>query len=304
MNDFLIDLWNDLREKRLWPVALVLLVALIAVPVVLSKPTKEPAAVAVVGPKAPATEVSKSLTALTVAEDEPGKGSTLDVFDPSNPFKPPKDIIANSDESTDEGAPSDSGTTDTGATSGGTDTTGGGGGGTTPAPTDGETKTVVYRYVIDVTFTNNGRKRKIKGMERLDVLPGQDNPLLIFLGASKTGANAVFLVDSTLTAAGEGKCKPSKTDCAFLYLGAGSEHELTNDEGDTYTLRVDQIRRVKVGDDATPGNRIEKEADGATEANAAVGSEPAARRFVPPLITDLVTVSGPEELSDDGQTGR
>jgi hypothetical protein len=303
MNDFLIDLWSDLREKRLWPVALVLLVALIAVPVVLSKPTKEPAAVAVAAPEAPATEVSKSLTALTVAEDEPGEGSTLDVFDPSNPFKPPKDIIANSDESTDSGA-GDTGSGDTGAASGGTDTSGGTDGGTTPAPTDGETKTVVYRYVIDVTFTNNGKKRKIKGMERLDVLPGQANPLLIFLGASKTGANAVFLVDSTLTAAGEGKCKPSKTDCAFLYLGAGSEHELTNDEGDSYTLRIDQIRRVKVGDDATPGNRISKEADGATEANAAVGTEPAARRFVPPLITDLVTVSGSEELSDDGQTGR
>ena len=306
MNDFLIDLWNDLREKRLWPVALVLLVALIAVPVVLSQPTKEPAAVAVVAPESPGPEVSKSLTALTVAEDEPGTGSTLDVFDPSNPFKPPKDIIANSDESTDQGAPGDSGTTDTGATDGGgTDTTGGGGGGeTTPAPAP-ETKTVVYRYVIDVTFTSNGKKRKIKGLERLEVLPSQANPLLIFLGASKNGANAVFLVDSTLTAVGEGKCKPSKSDCAFLYLGAGSEHELTNDEGDSYTLRVDQIRRVKVGDDATPGNRIEKEADGATEANAAVGSEPAARRFVPPFITDLVSVTGDsDELSDDGQTGR
>ena len=87
------------------------------------------------------------------------------------------------------------------------------------------------------------------------MLPSQANPLLIFLGASKNGGNAVFLVDSTLTAVGEGKCKPSKADCAFLYLGAGSEHELTNDEGDSYTLRVDQIRKVKVGDDATPGEQ-------------------------------------------------
>ncbi len=308
MNDFLIDLWSDLREKRLWPVAALLLVGLIAVPVVLSKPAEEPAAVTAAAPEAKGPDVDKGLAALTVAEDESGEGSTLDVFDPSNPFKPPQDIIANSDESSDSGeAPSESGGGDTGAASGGTPDTGGDTGGTTPAPTDGETKTVVYRYVIDVTFTNNGKKRKIKGMERLEVLPGQANPLLIFLGASKNGANAVFLVDSTLTAAGEGKCKPSKTDCAFLYLGAGSEHELTNDEGDSYTLRVDQIRRVKVGDSATPreGKRIEKEADGAAEANAAVGSEPAARRFVPPFITDLVSVTGDsEELSDDGQTGR
>jgi hypothetical protein len=278
----------------------VLLVALIAVPVVLSKPTEEPAPVTAAAPEAQGPDVAKGLAALTVAEDEPGEGSTLDVFDPSNPFKPPKDIIANSDESADSGA-GDTGGGDTGAASGGTDTSGGTGGGTTPAPTDGETKTVEYRYVIDVTFTNNGRKRKIKGMERLDVLPGQANPLLIFLGASKNGANAVFLVDSTLTAVGEGKCKPSNTDCAFLYLGAGSEHELSNDEGDSYTLRIDQIRRVKVGADASSAKRAD---DDATVAHAAVGTEPAARRFVPPLITDLVTVSGSEELSDDGQTGR
>jgi hypothetical protein len=42
MNDFLLDLWNDLREKRLWPVAGVLLLALVALPVVLAKPAEEP----------------------------------------------------------------------------------------------------------------------------------------------------------------------------------------------------------------------------------------------------------------------
>ena len=42
--------------------------------------------------------MAKGLAALTVAKDDTGEGSTLDVFDPSNPFKPPKDIIANSTE--------------------------------------------------------------------------------------------------------------------------------------------------------------------------------------------------------------
>ena len=47
MTNFLQDLWNDLRVKRLWPVALVLLAALVATPVVLSKDAEapEPAAV-------------------------------------------------------------------------------------------------------------------------------------------------------------------------------------------------------------------------------------------------------------------
>ena len=47
--------------------------------------------------------------------------------------------------------------------------------------------------------------------------------------------NAVFLVDSTLKAAGEGRCKPSGAECAFAYIGAGSEHVFSEEDGDTYT---------------------------------------------------------------------
>ncbi len=47
MKIFLLDLWHDLREKRLWPVAVVLAVGLVAVPVVLSKPSAAPPAPAV-----------------------------------------------------------------------------------------------------------------------------------------------------------------------------------------------------------------------------------------------------------------
>jgi hypothetical protein len=69
---------------------------------------------------------------------------------------------------------------------------------------------------------------------------------------------------------------------------------------------VDQIRKVKVGDSANAeGSKSSKRADGAASANAAVGTEPASRRFVPPLITDLVSVpGGSDELSGDGQTGQ
>ena len=305
MNDLLLDIWNDLREKRLWPVAALLLVGLIAVPVVLSKPTEEPTvAPATSSPQAKTEGVAKGLAELTVAKDESGEGSTLDVFDPSDPFKPPKDVIANSKEGTDTGAPADSGAADTGGATdtGGSDTSGGGtttGG--TETPTQTGTKTVEYRYVADVTFTANGKKRKIKGLERLEVLPSEKNPLLIFLGAGKNGNNAVFLVDSTLTAVGEGKCKPSRAQCAFLYLGAGSVEEITNDDGDSYTLRVDQIRKVKVGEDASSS----KAHGSKRTASAAVGSEQESRRFSSPLITDLISVQGgSDELSDDGQTGR
>ena len=43
MTTFFIDLWQDLREKRLWPVAVGLLAAIVAVPVILFKPASDAA---------------------------------------------------------------------------------------------------------------------------------------------------------------------------------------------------------------------------------------------------------------------
>jgi hypothetical protein len=120
-------------------------------------------------------------------------------------------------------------------------------------------------------------------MEKLDMLPSAASPLLLFLGVSANAGNGVFLVDSSLQPAGEGSCKPSKANCAFLHLGAGSEHIFTNEDGDTYELRVDEIRKVKLGSaSATTSNN---------KAGAAVGSAAPSRRFASPLISDVVSVS-------------
>ena len=80
------------------------------------------------------------------------------------------------------------------------------------------------------------------------MLPSEANPLLLFLGVDPDGGNAVFLVDSTLEAAGEGKCKPSRNDCAFLYLGAGFRGGVHERRRRSYMLRVDEIRKVKLED--------------------------------------------------------
>ena len=151
--------------------------------------------------------------------------------------------------------------------------------------------------MVDLTFTANGRKRHIKSMERLDMLPSQDSPLLLFLGVTANAGNAVFLVDSTLEAAGEGKCKPRASDCAFLYIGAGSEHEFTNEDGDSYTLRIDEIRKVKVDGTAA--------ASRSKSARAAIGSPTPRRRFASPLLADVVSASnGSETNSTDHQDRR
>jgi len=316
MKTFLLDLWNDLLEKRLWPVAVALLAGLVAVPVVLSKPAEEPSAPApaATAPRgAPDPEDLKGLASVKLEQGGAGSGSTLDTFDPSDPFSPPADIVKRSEDEDGAGVSITQGGVGDLVAPGGEVSAGSGGGADTVVPDTGDTDTgdtgdtddgddgtttTQFAYVIDVTFTANGRTRRIKGMEKLDMLPSQAAPLLLFVGVSANAGNAVFLVDSTLQAAGEGTCKPSASECAFLHLGPGSEHEFTNEENDSYTLRIDQIRKVKVDSLTSSSSRTRK-------ANAAIGSPSSPRRFVPPLLADLVSVSsGPGAGSNDNPDRR
>jgi hypothetical protein len=250
--------------------------------------------------QAPDPKDLKALASVKLDESSLDRGSSLDTFDPSDPFRPPKSVTKASSDTSDApstvtsggddgsagGDTGSAGGGDTGLTGGGdTGSTGGGGGDTGSTGGGGTPTTAQYRFVVDVTFSVNGHRRHIKSLERLDMLPSEASPLLLFLGVTPSAGNAVFLVDSTLDAAGEGKCKPRARECAFLYIGAGSEHEFTNDEGDSYTLRIDEIRKVRVDGAAATASRKHK------TARAAVGRPSAVRRFASPLISDLVTVS-------------
>jgi len=306
IQNLLTDVFNDLRARRLLPVAAVLLVGLVAAPIVLSKKADE--SVPKSAGSAPSTRAQAPKGPDELAQvkltDEGTKdaGSSLSAFGVTNPFAPPKNVTKK--EQPPSGAPSGEPTapTDTGTTpgattpGGGTPPASGGGGGTT----GGGGKTTEFTYVLDVTFWTKGHRREIKGMEKLDVLPNQVNPLLIFMGVSGGGGNAVFLVDATLQTTGEGKCKPSHSDCAFLYLGAGSEQEFTTEDGDSYRLRIDQVRKVKVGDQSA-GSSAGASSKKTKSARAAVEGPTAGRRFVLPAFTDLVEVTGDDSTGDEAR---
>jgi hypothetical protein len=317
MKLFLLDLWHDLREKRLWPVALALAVALVAVPVVLSKPTPEPPPPAPQPVEDRAEQDLKGLAKVVLADQETGKGSKLNLFDSSNPFKPPKGT-KKAGEQSDGGGSQGSGATGStvgdsvsggGSLGGGSLGGGTGGGSTTPAEPQSPAppKTTQFTYVIDATFSRGDNTRKIKGMQRLEMLPNESAPLLLFLGVDAKANNAVFLVDSRLEPTGEGRCKPSRDDCSFLYLGAGSEELFTDPDGQTYSLRIDEIRKVKVkakSARAHAGKR-QRSRKGDDSKPAAESAQQERRPFIPRLLTDLVTVSsGSADPSRTGKTGR
>jgi len=96
------------------------------------------------------------------------------------------------------------------------------------------------------------------GVRRLALLPSSRNPRLVFLGVSDDRRNAIFLVESGLTQEGEGKCKPSRRFCSFLYLRTADsrdDHYFSTEGGKQYVLHLSRIRRVEVKPKAKPSRR-------------------------------------------------
>ena len=258
------DLIHDLREKRLWPVAAVLLLAIVAVPAVLLRSSSEDSAAAPVA--TPVTGANADAAVVALAGEGEVPASSLDSFDAKDPFEPSgsaapappaqAEVPPAQDSLIPEG--SDPSAPDSGGSPG---STGDGGGlpgvpgGTAPGSDDGDgdgkSKPTAYAYAVDVRF---GRRdatiRTYRSLERLDVLPrGGDAPVLVFLGVSPTGKTAIFLVDSALDQHGDGRCKPSRDECTFLHLTTEAGHDLhylENEEGDRYAIRLLDIRRERV----------------------------------------------------------
>lgn len=332
MNAFILDLWHDLRAKRLAPVAVALLIALVAAPVMLMgssgaappAPVPPPDAPAKGAPLAADIPELRGLTAVADTAAARG-GSTFDLLAPKNPFRPPAALtkapeltdLASVTTDTSGTAGIDLGGSDGGSSgdSGGFSAPGGTGGAPfgdvspspaplppAPSPPSGPPVERAYVYVADVTFATNGRARRYRSLDRVAMLPSPESPLLLFLGVADGGDNATFLVDSTLKASGEGNCSPSESECAVLSIGPGSIHRFTDAQGNTYLLQVDEIRRVPLSRRARAAEaRQERAAAARSERSGDDGADAAStRRFEFPLIPSFITVSTPPR---DGSSG-
>ena len=265
MKTIAIDVWHDLREKKLAPVAILLVAALVAVPTLMAKspeqpPPAPPAATAAATPAPGATPQLQPVTQLA--------DSDLDTYSPKDPFAPLPALKAPSDLDVVSADPAAGGATDAGTTTGvaaggGTDGgsslpfSEGGGSGGTPVPqfikpdSTPDAQTTLYTYVVDLDFGPPGAEKARNGVARLRVLPNEEKPVLVFLGVAADNKQAVFLADSTASQSGEGRCEPDVERCTFIFLTVDekrNEHVVTDADGQDYLLRLREIRRVKVED--------------------------------------------------------
>jgi hypothetical protein len=255
VNAFFRTVLDDLVEKRLWPVAVALGIALLAIPLLLSKPAgEEPAAPA--APATPAVSSGGPLSAFQPVVNTQGKKSSeirkdLEGFESKDPFKPQNLPGGGGDGGgTDAGSVEVQGGGSAGGSSGGGNadvsdspplgTSGGGSGdGSSGGSTGGtEPQIFYYTYAADVRFGKEGNLDR-KTLQQFRPLPSSENPVVVFMGVKEDGETAIFLLSAAASTTGEGNCEPDDT-CTFLYMKKGDKQRIeavsANDEIVTYEL--------------------------------------------------------------------
>jgi hypothetical protein len=308
MTTFFLDLWHDLREKRLWPVAVGLLAATIAVPVVMLKPaTKSTADVPVATAPAP----REALPVVNV-DTSPTHGSKLETFSQRNPFKPLSDLdkaestanapssgaapSSSSSSSSSSGGSSSKAKSGGGSAGGGSGSshagsapTGGSPSGGSSSSSGGKTTQSVqwFRYTADLKFGEPGKEKTIKGAKALDLLPDNTTPAVVFMGVSNDGKQATFFVsDPSFKADGEGHCN-SKTNCNFVTLtlkDSKNEETFTSADGNTvYDVKLLALHREAISADAAKGDTTDTKSKKAKKSGTE-GVRDATDDIVPSLI--------------------
>jgi hypothetical protein len=239
------NMLKELVDRKLWPIALVLIIALVAVPVLLTKKAPTDIVTPPTGPLPYSSGTTLPAISVKTAQGNSnlsGKGR--------NPFAP-QHVATTATTATVAAVTTPSAgttTTSTGTTGiSGAGSSGGSGtnsasssSGGTPAPTPitpapapapkpaptGLTSTQAYHVSLAIT-TANGGVNTIDPLERLSILPSKQQPMLVELGVLQGGHSVVFVVEPGTVVSGAGSCTPGPIDCEILTLNAGQREGIS-----------------------------------------------------------------------------
>lgn len=264
---FLSDLYVDLRERRLLPLVVLLVIGIIAAPILLKEDSGEPEATPAPSAVGEAGEQA-SASALTVVKAEPGLRNykkRLARRSPTNPFKQRFTAPVLGGSELNEKSPTS--TTTTTETSGGgsetvTSPTGGSGDGSTPGGglPGAKPGTVTYfTYAVDLQISRawtkaDGSVEKTEPEVRKQVmpptvLPGKKTPVVTYLGAGARSGRPLFMVsDGVSEIFGEGECLSGTGLCQLIQLDKGVPEVFVYGENHVrYKIVVTAIKPVVTG---------------------------------------------------------
>ncbi|MEA2156938.1 MAG: hypothetical protein QOE11_3078 [Solirubrobacteraceae bacterium] len=256
---------RELVERRLWPIAVVLLVALVAVPVVIrSSPGDAAAPAAAVTPAAPRGTES-AITVVEPAEAGPSRPGA--VRDPIYAPAKPKDSTTTTTTVTSSApSPSSSSSPSSGAvapaspaTAGPKPAATGSGDATAPSPTP-DSKPAASTTDAPVVYRTHVRwgaddQAAVRSLSRLQPLGGLSDPALLYLGTTRHGARALFLLGPDAIAdVRDGEC--AENTCRVISLKAGRSIAIgvVGREGAasrSYDLVVDAVVAQPAADEST-----------------------------------------------------
>jgi hypothetical protein len=291
------NVWRQLVQRRLWPVAILLIAALAAVPLALAQ-EPDPAVPAPAVAAADSTESALAVQPIVTQATAADRGRRRKVLGArKNPFGLPQTEEAgsaaapNSDGATtaqDPVIPTPGGTSPS-PSSGGSPSPSTGGSVTPPAsdPTPEPAPKTYAMHELTVRFGDAATGTERKSLKRLQPLPSAEEPVLIYLGVLKDGKTAVFLVDHGVSAIGDGDCRPTPAECETMRLKAGETEFLdVTDETGAVTAQY-QLDLIKIHKGTT------------ASASRAKASSKAGRR----LLKAHVSAEGPTGYSWDAAAG-
>jgi hypothetical protein len=261
------NVWSSLVQRRLLPVAIVLVAALAAIPFVLAK-DPEPVAPAPAAPAAENTDGGLGDSVVTLAESggETAQAQRRRVLGASkNPFQPgpaAKAAATATPAAPAAAAPTTGGSeagkpAETGSSAPSAPATGPGsapGTPVAPAPTQAEPKKKHELYSLTVRFGDaESDSLERMNLPRLKALPSADDPALVYLGLGKDAKTAVFMVDAGVVPQGDAVCKPSPSNCETLHMRVGDTEflDVTGEDGTAtaqYQLDLLSIKTKRTAD--------------------------------------------------------
>jgi hypothetical protein len=250
LQKFFGDVVYDLRNRGLLPVVVLLLIAMVAIPVVISRggsssgPSLQPTgATAETVPEAQQAVVSYSPGVREYKKRLQG----LDAKDPFQQQFAEAAAAAGQLTGLEVGTTGATGTTGTSvspSTGSGTVTNTGSTTGTKKKKKKKSSGS--YTYQTDLAAgESSGTLTPFANVAPMTTLPSSTAPVLIYFGNTADNLSSLFLVSNKVTqVAGQGVCLPNPDDCALLSLTAGQTEDLAY-AGDGKTYRVQVVQIVK-----------------------------------------------------------
>jgi hypothetical protein len=243
------DVVYDLRSRGLLPVAILLLVAMVAVPILLSR-GGDNGTTGSVQPTAVTTKTPPEVERAVVSYD-PGvrnykkrlQGSALD------PFTQPAAAAKASASASALNSTVTTPTNVSGGPSGSTGTSAGTSTGSSAGTPEITHRLYLYRSVADISVGDVSQPlQRHKHIPAFTSLPNQVTPVMVYLGSSLDRKHAYFSISRSVDQpTGQGVCVPSPTDCSLLSLAVGRSEDMAYSvDGKTYRVKVNKINLSRV----------------------------------------------------------